>query len=272
MHKIKWLVVALAALAMLALPGAASAKDRDDDRMPDRWERKHDLNVGKRDGARDPDRDGLSNRGEFLVKSDPRDSDSDSDGVEDGDEDADRDRVDNANEIDQKTHPRDRDSDDDGIKDGDEDVDDDGLEGAEEDATGNDPDDADTDDDGTEDGDEAAGWVASFNDPVLTLRLADGTTLTGRITKDTEIDCETEDEHESDESESEDDDARSSRSGDDSSDDNGDDDAPGSRSEHEGDEDDQCLTSDLAIGVRVHEAEFHTTESGVVFEEIEILG
>jgi len=83
-----WLALALGALALLAMPNLAAAKDRNHDRIPDRWEKRHKLSL-KTDQARlDQDRDHLRNRAEFLSGDDPRDHDSDDDGVMDGDEQA----------------------------------------------------------------------------------------------------------------------------------------------------------------------------------------
>jgi hypothetical protein len=284
--KLKLLVSAVVTFAMLALPGAALAKkrDRDHDRMPDRWERAHHLSTKKKNAKRDPDRDGLSNLGEFRSKTRPHDADSDNDGVEDGDEDRDRDRVDNGNEMREHTRPRDRDSDDDGRRDGREDRDRDHLNNAAEDRTGNDPIDDDTDDDGVEDGDENAGTIASF-DPEsgeLTIRLAGGELLTALVTDETEIECETEDENEDEHSHrgpgrGDDDHGRVSAAhgGDDdnSGPGSGDEDnsGPGSHGEHDGDEDDVCTTDDLTEGTRVHEAELEVTADGKVWEEVELL-
>lgn len=84
------LLAALGALALLALPSAAAAKDRNDDRIPDRWEKRHHLSLEVKQTARDQDRDHLRNRAEFLSGNDPRDRDSDEDGVMDDDENAGR--------------------------------------------------------------------------------------------------------------------------------------------------------------------------------------
>jgi hypothetical protein len=94
-----------AALFLLAL-GAVPAQARDHDKLPDRWERKHHLNVKKNDAKRDRDHDGLSNYREYRAHTNPRKKDSDRDGLRDGAE-----RRFGFN-------PRDRDSDNDGIKDG----------------------------------------------------------------------------------------------------------------------------------------------------------
>jgi hypothetical protein len=79
---------ALGALALLALPGAAAAKDGNHDRIPDRWERHHHLSTAVNQAARDQDHDHLRNRAEFLAGDNPRDRDSDDDGVMDGNENA----------------------------------------------------------------------------------------------------------------------------------------------------------------------------------------
>src|SRR3954462_15322387 len=94
-RKLKLIAAAVVAIAMLALPGATMAKDRDHDKMPDKWEKAHGLSAHKKNAKGDPDADGLINRGEFRSKTDPRDADSDDDGTEDGDEDRDHDGVDN---------------------------------------------------------------------------------------------------------------------------------------------------------------------------------
>ncbi len=81
-------LVAAAALAMLALPGIAAAKDGNHDRIPDRWEKRHHLSLHVNQAGRDQDRDHLRNRAEFVADDNPRDRDSDDDGVIDGDENA----------------------------------------------------------------------------------------------------------------------------------------------------------------------------------------
>src|SRR3954447_8854987 len=79
------LALALGAAAFLALAGAAAAKDGNHDRIPDRWEARHHLSLKVNQASRDQDRDQLRNRAEFLAGDDPRDRDSDDDGVVDGD-------------------------------------------------------------------------------------------------------------------------------------------------------------------------------------------
>ena len=269
--------VSAVALALAGFAGSAAAKDRNHDKLPDKWEKRHKLSLKVNQAGKDQDRDGLRNRGEFRSHTDPRDTDSDDDGVEDSDEDRDSDKVDNGNEQAEGTKQNDKDSDDDGTKDGSEDADDDDLNNSGEDQTGNDPVDPDTDDDSIEDGDENAGTIASFDGTTLVIDLAgDAGQISGLVDESTEIKCETEDEHE-----------HGDESGDDdsSSDDGpGDDDSEGDSasiahegegkgdsnemddSEH-GDGDDVCTVADLIPGTAVHEAELE----GDTFEEVELV-
>jgi hypothetical protein len=82
------LAVALGAFALLAMPGVAAAKDRNHDRIPDRWEKRHHLSLNVNQAGRDQDGDHLANIGEFKAGDNPRDDDSDNDGVMDGNENA----------------------------------------------------------------------------------------------------------------------------------------------------------------------------------------
>jgi hypothetical protein len=83
-----WFALALGALALLAMPGLAAAKDRNHDRIPDRWEKRHHLSLKVNQARHDQDRDHLRNRAEFLAGDNPRDRDSDDDGTVDGQEQA----------------------------------------------------------------------------------------------------------------------------------------------------------------------------------------
>jgi hypothetical protein len=103
--------LAATALLFLLLPvsvSAASGSDRNKDRIPDRWERSHDLSLKVKQTGKDQDKDGLCNRDEWRNRTNPRDADSDNDGLDDGDE------------VKVGSKPRDRDSDGDGKGDGDE--------------------------------------------------------------------------------------------------------------------------------------------------------
>jgi hypothetical protein len=82
------LAMALGVLALLAMPGIAAAKDRNHDRIPDRWEKRHHLSLNVNQAGRDQDGDHLRNHGEFEAGDNPRDDDSDNDGIMDGEENA----------------------------------------------------------------------------------------------------------------------------------------------------------------------------------------
>src|SRR4051812_28540062 len=159
-------VAAVGALVLLlaALAGTAVAKDRNHDRIPDRWEQRYRLSLN----------------------------------VDQSNRDSDRDKVDNLNEFREGTNPRDRDSDNDGRRDGREDSDHDGLNNMGEDRSSNLPDDRDTDNDGVRDGDENAGTIAGFDGTTLVIDLAGGGQVSGQVTAATEIKCENEDSHEID--------------------------------------------------------------------------
>jgi hypothetical protein len=145
----------IGAAALTASP--ALARKHDHDRLPDRWEKRHHLDVSKDDSRRDPDRDGLSNYGEYRAHTNPRKRDSDHDGRRDGREDFDRDHLRNAAEI----------------------------------RTGFDPGDADSDNDGIKDGREHAGRIAKLGGGSVTIALATGGRLTARLGGALAPDCAT---------------------------------------------------------------------------------
>lgn len=265
--RIALLAGASLALTSLAVSGAAEAKqrDRNHDRIPDRWEKRYGLSLKKKQTRRDQDKDGLWNITEYRSETDPRDPDSDGDRREDGDEDRDRDHVDNYNEQDERTRPNDRDSDDDGIRDGREDADRDGLNNRGEDKSANEPDDPDTDDDGIRDGDENAGKIAAFDGTTLTISLFGGGSVSGVVDARTEIECESEDEHESRDhsGDDEDGDSKGGFAGASPSDR---DDTHDERSDE--DDDHHCTSADLTPGTAVHEAELDR-EGG--FIEVELV-
>lgn len=171
------LAVMLAIAASLMLAGGAFAKDRNHDRIPDRWEKRHHLSLAHKQGGRDQDHDGLKNRGEFRAHLNPRDADTDDDGIDDGDE-----------------HP---------------------------------------------------GTVASFEDDVLTIALANGGTLTAAVTDDTEVECD-----------------------DDADDDHG---HHGHGRGHGDDENEDCGTDALVAGAKVLEAELEVRDGAAVWKEVELL-
>jgi hypothetical protein len=248
-RKIKLLLFGVVLAALLALPAGAMARDRDHDKLPDKWEHKFHLSTHHKSGKGDPDKDGLNNRGEFKSKTNPRKRDSDRDGINDANDDRDHDGDSNRDEVEHGTNPCDRDSDDDGVR----------------------------------DGEEVAGTVVSFVEDsanpgtgVLTIKLADDSTISGKVDKSTEIECEAENE-----AEHQNGDDRLARDGDNSGpgnaedDDSGDDHSgPGRDGDggDRGDEDERaCSTADLTPGTPVHEAELHGSGDDAVFEEVELL-
>src|SRR3954449_1672322 len=80
------LLAALAGIAVLALPAAASARDRNHDKIPDRWEKHFHLSLKVNQAHRDQDRDRVNNRQEFRGGTNPRKEDSDNDGTPDDEE------------------------------------------------------------------------------------------------------------------------------------------------------------------------------------------
>jgi hypothetical protein len=81
-------VLTLSAVLLMAGSASARSHDRNHDRIPDRWEKRHHLSLNVKQTRRDQDRDGLTNLGEFKAGLNPRDADSDDDGLDDGDEHA----------------------------------------------------------------------------------------------------------------------------------------------------------------------------------------
>ena len=137
----------LSSALLAAAPASAALVDSDGDRMPDRWERVHDLRPFVDDASRDLDRDGLDNLAEFRRGARPEAEDTDHDGADDGDE---------AHDGEHSTDLDDGDTDDDGTEDGDEDADRDGTDNEDEDDAGEHcvADDDDSDDDNVSDEDE----------------------------------------------------------------------------------------------------------------------
>ena len=140
------------------------------------------------------------------------------------------------------------------------------------------------------DGDEQAGTVVSFTNGVLTIELAAGGRVSGRVTAATELECESEDEAEDHDRGG----ARSSSSGPGhdgnggsssgpGSGDGDDDSSSGRRGDDDGDDDGEhrnggrrdrtCPggTAVLVPGARVHEAELRLSSAGATWDEVELL-
>jgi hypothetical protein len=82
------MIATAVAAAALAVPSAATAADRDHDRMRDSWEKHFKLNPRKNDARKDADRDGLKNLTEYRAGTNPRKRDTDGDGIRDNREGA----------------------------------------------------------------------------------------------------------------------------------------------------------------------------------------
>jgi len=282
--RLRMLVVALVALAVVAMPATAAAKggkkkDRNHDGIADKWAKKHKLGKGKGVAKKDPDADGLTNLVEFRAALNPRKADTDGDGVGDANEDGDSDSVDNANEVREKTHPAKADSDRDGIKDGREDADRDKLDNAGEDVSGNDPINPDSDDDGVKDGEEGAGQISAFDGTTLTITIFGGATLSGTVDEATSIWCDdadlwgdewekraarvvaTDDEYGDDEDPFADDDEDWSDEDEDW----------GDEEDEDWGDDAECSTDDLQVGVVVRGASLDFDEEGTFFSEVELV-
>ena len=84
---ITWFALALGALALLAMPGLAAAKTATTITSRQMGEEAPSLPQGQ-PGAQEPDGDKLRNRAEFLAGDNPRNADSNGDGVMDGEDNA----------------------------------------------------------------------------------------------------------------------------------------------------------------------------------------
>lgn len=152
------LSVVIAATGITGVAMAGPGGDRNHDRLPDRWEKANGLSLKVNQAGRDQDHDGLKNLTEFRSGTDPKDADTDDDGIRDAREDRDHD----------------------------------GLCNRDEQRSGTRPDRADSDHDGTDDGDEhsrneVSGTVTSFDQAsgALVLQPASGDPVTVTVTEDT---------------------------------------------------------------------------------------
>jgi hypothetical protein len=194
------LLTAVASMAALAAP--SHAKDRNHDRIPDRWERSHHLSLRVNQARRDQDHDGLKNRGEFRAQTDPRDADSDDNGIQDGQ--------------------------------------------------------------------EHAGTVGTISGEMVTINLFGGGSVTGKVTPQTEVECDTGGDDNGDGTgDHGDSNERSLRADDEGGDDgHGDNHGDG---DNEGDTQ-SCPAGALKEGAVVQEAELDLTSAGAVFEKIDLVG
>jgi hypothetical protein len=246
-RKIKLLLFGVVLAALLAVPAAAMAKshDRNHDGIPDKWEKKFGLSTRHNSALADPDHDGLNNLGEFRAHTNPRKADTNGNGINDANDDQDGDGVSNQDEMQDGTNPSN----------------------------------PDTNGNGVPDGQEASGTIVSFTEDsanpgtgVLTIKLADNSTISGKVDSSTEIECHSaaagqgnsHDKNGADDGPGHD----SGDQGDQGSQGSGDNEGDG----HDGNGDNQkCTTADLTAGTAVHEAELHGTGDQAVFEKVELL-
>ena len=76
-------IAGVAAALVLAVPALGQGRDGNGDRLPDSWERQHHLTLNVNQAPKDQDQDGLNNMGEYKNHTDPRNADSDANGVDD---------------------------------------------------------------------------------------------------------------------------------------------------------------------------------------------
>jgi Bacterial TSP3 repeat len=155
------------------------------------------------------------------------------------------------------------------------DQDHDGLKNRAEFLAQTDPHNADSDGDGIPDGNEQAGKVASFTGGVLTIDLFGGGSISGKVTPDTEIQCDSGDDNANQGDHEGDDGQHSDRAvfrddqgdqGDQGENDQGDDDQG-----DQGDDHVACPAGALAPGAIVQEAELELTNGSAVFVDIELV-
>lgn len=119
-----------------------------------------------------------------------------------------------------------------------------------------------------------AGTVKSFTEGVLTITLADGSTVSGKVTEETRLQCSsaqpgTENNEQDDQGEdSGDNHAHMSDNGGNGGDDNG---AGDDREGGDANEQAPCTTSALTPGATVLGAELRVGGSGAVWQEVDIL-
>src|SRR5437763_8283589 len=83
-HSLPAVLTAVVAIAFAAFAAPAMARDRNHDKLPDRWEKLNALSLKVKQTRRDPDHDDLSNLGEYRNGTDPHNPDTDGDGIPDG--------------------------------------------------------------------------------------------------------------------------------------------------------------------------------------------
>jgi hypothetical protein len=123
--------------------------------------------------------------------------------------------------------------------------------------------------------DQTAGKVASFTNGVLTIALNDGSMVSGKVTSDTEIECEASDtsstmqSHESGDDNGGSDNADNNDQGDDNND-QGEDSQGDDNGQGDDDANQACDMSNLTPGTVVQEAELKVSSAGAVWKNVDL--
>ena len=117
---------------------------------------------------------------------------------------------------------------------------------------------------------DAVGTVDSFTNGVLTIKLNDGSSVSGKVTNDTEIECEAAENESTMHADGDGGGGGGDNSGGDDNgrgDDNGGDDNGGGDDENG----QSCTSTDLASGTSVTGAELRITSAGAVWEKVRLM-
>jgi hypothetical protein len=112
---------------------------------------------------------------------------------------------------------------------------------------------------------DAVGTVDSFTGGVLTIKLNDGSTVSGKVTPDTEIECEAAENEAAMHADGDGGGGGGDNSG---GDDNGRGDDNGNGDDEQGQ---SCSTTDLSSGMSVSGAELRITSAGAVWEKVRLI-
>jgi hypothetical protein len=117
---------------------------------------------------------------------------------------------------------------------------------------------------------DTAGAVQSFSNGVLTIRLNDGSTVSGRVTSRTELECEAPEANEPNEV-NEGSHSDGDRHGRDNSGDREDEQREENEMENEQEGNHACSTANLTPGTAVKEAEQRISNSGKAWKKVELI-
>jgi len=112
---------------------------------------------------------------------------------------------------------------------------------------------------------DGVGKVDSFTNGVLTMKLNDGSSVSGKVTNDTEIECEAAENESAMHADGDGGDGGGDNSG---GDDNGRGDDNGGGDDENGQ---SCTSADLASGTSVTGAELRITSAGAVWEKVRLM-